>query len=81
MEAIEIIRNVFSLLTNVGFLINLLLLTFSALYAVFALVLVLQIRRLNQTLHQKTFSTFFLILTFVHAIAAVILLLIITATI
>ena len=81
MNLLDFLEKIAELLTNSEFLINLVLLTFSALYSVFALVLVLQIRRLNQTINQKTFSPIFLFLTFIHALAAILITILIAATI
>lgn len=81
MNLADIFDTIINLATNVDFLANLLLLTFVALYAVFALVLALQIKRLTQTVRQKRFSPIFQFLTFLHAIAAVLLIFIVAALI
>lgn len=81
MNLVDVLENIFQFVTDFDFLANLLLLTFVALYSVFALVLALQIRRLNQTVTQKTFSPIFQIITVVHAIIAILLIFIVVAII
>lgn len=81
MNLVELLTNIFRFLTDFGFLFSLLLLTMVALYTVFALVFTLQIKRLNQTVNQQTFSSIFQFIALVNAILAVFLLLIVAVTI
>lgn len=81
MNLADIFETVLNFATNVDFLANLLLLTFVAIYAVFTLVLALQIKRLTQTVRQKRFSPIFQFLALFHAIAAILLIFIVAALI
>lgn len=81
MNLVDIFNTVIDLATNVDFLANLLLLTFVALYAVFSLVLALQIKRLTQTVRQKRFSPIFQFLALLHALAAILLIFVVASLI
>jgi uncharacterized membrane protein YhaH (DUF805 family) len=81
MNLADTVDSIIKFITNVDFLANLLLLTFVALYAVFSLVLALQVKRLTQTVTQKRFSPIFQFLAILHAIAAILLIFIVAALI
>jgi len=63
----ELINAIISFVGNADLMVRLFLLVTIAMYGLFAIVLAFQIRTLNNTIKQATFSSVFTFLSFLHA--------------
>lgn len=67
METAGILQNLFEFFTDPQVLIRLFLLVLTIMYGLYAIVVAFQIRTLNNTVTQVTFSQIFTFLGFLHA--------------
>lgn len=63
----DIFDTLFRIFTDTDLIVRLFLLVTAAMYGLFALVLAFQIRNLNKTIRQATFSSVFTFFSFLHA--------------